>query len=184
MKKMLAEHSGKAAICFGVIAAVIYLAMINITLGHIAAVSGQVPFDMRPMGYSPADADALLAGLGIDGRRYYLNYQIPFDMVYPAMLALTLICTIHWFGHGMMHRKLARFAIMFSLVGALFDYVENIGIVAMIWMWSEVPALLVLFVSSATILKSVFTTLAVFTTVFVGYEWMRDRKINLSTREV
>ncbi len=171
--KILSKHIGMIAVGSGMIAAVIYLLMINVTLAHIEMVSGHVPFDMRPFGYGPTEATRLLEALGVEGRGYYLSHQIALDTLYPAMLALTLIATICWLGQRMPNRKLVRFGIALSIGSALFDYVENLGVVAMIWSWPEVSVPLVYAASTATILKSVSTTLAVLFLLLVGFIWTR-----------
>ncbi len=172
-KRKFSKHIGKVAVGSGLIGASIYVLMINVTLAHIEAVSGQVPFDMRPLGYGSTEAAALLDALGVQGRAYYLSHQIALDTVYPLLLCSTLIATICWFGQGMPNKKLARFGIAFSVGSALFDYVENLGIAVMIWRWPEVSAPLVYATSSATVLKSALTTLAVLLTFVVGYNRAR-----------
>lgn len=177
--RILPRHIGMIAVGSGLIAASIYALMISVTLAHIEAVSGQIPFDMRPTGYGPTEAAALLDALGGDGRRYYLSRQIALDTLYPAMLALTMVAAICWLGQRMKNRRLVRFGIAFSIVAALFDYVENLGIVAMIWSWPEVSVPLVHAASSATILKSVLTTLAVIWVLLMGLNWTRLSKADL-----
>ena len=176
MRGIWTKYIGLIAIGSGVIGALIYLIMINVTLAHIEAVSGQTPFDMRPLGYSPADAAALLNALGTDGSEYYLRYQIPLDTLYPAMLALTLIAAISRFGQRMPNSKLVRLGIALSLGAALFDYGENLGIVAMIRAWPDTSDMLVYAVSIATIVKSVLTTLSVSLVLVVGFFWSRLSK--------
>ena len=162
------RHSGMAALCFGVLGAAIYALMITVTLAHLEAVSGQVPFDMRPFGYGPKSATALLEGLGIEGRRYYLSHQIPLDTAYPALLALTLISLVRWFRQNMPTPWLVRVGIILSISAALCDYVENLGIVAMILSWPDLSAPLVYASSAATLAKSIFTTAAVMIAIVIG----------------
>ena len=171
--KILSKHIGVIAVGSGLIGASIYLLMINVTLAHVEAVSGHVAFDMRPFGYSSNEAATLLEALGVEGRAYYLSHQIALDTLYPAMLTLTLIATICWFGQRMTNRKFVLFGIALSVGSALFDYVENLGIAAMIWSWPEISVPLVYATSSATILKSALTTLAVLLTLLVGFNWKR-----------
>ena len=175
----LSKHIGTIAVGSGLIAASIYVLMVNVTLAHIEAVSGQIPFDMRPSGYGPIEAEALLDALGVDGRGYYLSHQIALDTIYPAMLALTMVAAICWLGRYTPNRKLFRFCVAFSAVGALFDYIENLGIVAMIWSWPEVSVPLVYAASSATIIKAVSTTLAVMLVLLMGLNWVRLSKADL-----
>lgn len=171
--RILSKHIGIIAVGSGLIGASIYLLMINVTLAHIEAVSGHVPFDMRPFGYGSTEAAAFLEALGVEGRAYYLSHQIVLDTFYPAVLTLTLVATICWFGQRMTNRKLVRIGITLSVGSALFDYVENLGIAAMIWNWPEVSVFLVYATSTATILKSAFTTVAVLLTLLVGFSWTR-----------
>lgn len=175
----LSRHIGVIAIGCGSIGASVYLLMIKVTLAHIEAVSGYVPFDMRPLGYGPADAAMLLEALGAEGRAYYLSYQIPLDTLYPAMLALTLIATLLWIGQRIPDSKLVRFGIVLSASSALFDYIENLGIVALIWSWPSISVPLVYAASTATIAKSVITTLAVLVVLLSGVIWTRRPKADL-----
>ncbi|MCF2904199.1 hypothetical protein L0666_04300 [Octadecabacter sp. CECT 8868] len=169
----LSKHAGSIAVSSGMIAASLYMLMMTVTLAHIQAVSGQVPFDMRPTGYGPTEATALLEALGAEGREYYLNRQITLDTLYPGMLALTLSATILWFGRRLPNRRLIHIGVALSIGSALLDYTENLGIAAMIWSWPEVSVLLVFAVSTFTILKSVATTLTVALVFLVGFKWMR-----------
>ncbi|WP_170788971.1 hypothetical protein [Ruegeria lacuscaerulensis] len=176
---ILSRYIGFAAVGCGLIALVIYVLMISVTLAHIEAVSGQVPFDMRPLGYNPKDAATLLEALGAEGREYYLSYQLSLDTFYPAMLALTLITTFSWFGRRMPDSKLVRSGIILSVGCALFDYFENTGIATMIWSWPEVSSALVYAASTATIVKSALTTSAVLLSLLTGFLWARLPKEDL-----
>ena len=135
---LLSRYIGFATLGCGLIATVIYVLMITVTLAQIEAISGQVPFDMRPHGYSPSDAATLLDALGADGREYYLSRQIPLDTMYPALLAVTLSSTFCWFGRRMPNKRLVHLGVAFAVGSALFDYIENLGIVTMIHGWPDV----------------------------------------------
>ncbi|WP_299921070.1 hypothetical protein [uncultured Pelagimonas sp.] len=176
---ILSKHAGTIAVSSGVIAASLYLQMVTVTLAHIQAISGQVPFDMRPIGYGPKEATALLESLGVEGREYYLSRQITLDTLYPVMLALTLSAAILWFGRHLPNKRLIHIGVALSTGCALLDYTENLGIVAMIWSWPEVSVVLVYAVSTVTILKSVATTLAVALVLLVGLHWTRLSLTNL-----
>lgn len=176
LKRIQPRHIGMIAIGAALIAATIYMLMINVTLAHIEEVSGYTPFDMRPLGYGPTEAATLLEALGVDGRAYYFSRQIPLDTLYPAMLALTMIATILWFGQRMPESKIVRLGVALSVGSALCDYIENLGIIALIWSWPDVSVPLVNAASTATIAKSALTTLAVLLTLFTGFFWMRLSK--------
>lgn len=176
MKRNQPRPIGMIAVGAALIAATLYTLMINVTLAHIEEISGHIPFDMRPLGYSPTEAATLLEALGVEGRAYYVRRQIPLDILYPAMLALTLIATILWFSQRMPKSRIVRPAVALSVGSALCDYIENLGIIAMIWSWPDVSVPLVNAASTATIAKSALTTLAVALTLFTGFFWMRRTK--------
>jgi hypothetical protein len=175
----LLKHVGMIAIIGAILAASVYLAMASFTLAHLEVVSGLVPFDMRPFGYSPTEAASLLDALGVVGRRYYLTRQIPLDILYPALLALTLSSVFFWFGERMPNRRIVHFGVALSVGSALFDYIENLGIVAMILSWPDVSGPLVYATSTATITKSVITTVAVILVLLAGFIWRRLPKADV-----
>jgi hypothetical protein len=148
--------------------AAVYMLMINVTLAHLEAVSGMVPFDMRPLGYDPQVAARLLDALGAAGRNDYITRQIPLDTVYPALLAMTLFSTIAWLKPDLQFRKTGRVGIACAIGAALFDYAENLGIAAMILNWPNVADGLVYATSGASIAKSGLTTGAVVITLALG----------------
>lgn len=170
------KHYGKIAIGATLLATSVYFAMVSVTLAHLQAVAGQMPFDMRPFGYGPMDAATLLHALGADGREYYLSRQIPLDALYPALLALTLSSTVCFFAQHMPNRRLVHLGVALAVGSALFDYAENVGIVAMVYGWPDVSGPLVHAVSAATIAKSVITTLAVMFALATGFIWTRMPK--------
>ncbi|MEP4195122.1 MAG: hypothetical protein ABJL99_05720 [Aliishimia sp.] len=159
---------GRMAIAFGMGAAALYTLMITITLAYIETASGMIAFDMRPLGYTPDEAAQLLEALGAPGRRYYLTRQIPIDLAYPAMLAMTLVCTLSWLGAVGPNTKFVTAGIVVSIGAAMFDYVENFGIVAMISTWPNLPHPLVTATSTASVLKSFLTVAAVLSLLCLG----------------
>jgi hypothetical protein len=176
MNRVFSRRAGVSAVFFGLIGTLIYLLMINVTLAQIESIAGQLPFDMRPFGYGPTDAISLLGALGVDGRGYYLTHQIPLDTLYPAMLALTLIAAMCWFGQRIPNSKLVGLGIILSVGAALCDYAENLGIMAMILSWPDVSIPLVYAASTATIFKSALTSLAALLALLIGFNWARQSK--------
>ena len=177
MKKSTRQY-GQYAAAFGLASLGIYLVMINITLDHIQSLSGLRPFDMRPGGYSSEQAYALLDALGVDGRQYYLTRQIPFDLIYPSLMALTLVSILKWLESQGVNHVLTQVGIWLSAGAATADYLENAGICAMILSWPDLPTSLVQAASIASIAKAILTTLAVLTVtiglIFLVYRKMRS----------
>lgn len=167
---------GGRAIGFGLAGAVVYLLMVGITLDHLETVSGQRPLDLRPSGYQVQEVRDLFTALGAEGRRYYLFRQLPLDVFYPALLALTLICTMRWFGQRLAHSKIVQIGVVLSISVAVFDYCENIGIATMLLSWPALPATLVHLSSAASVAKSVLTVAALVMLVLIGGLWGLRRK--------
>ncbi|MBT3143347.1 hypothetical protein KL867_19995 [Ruegeria litorea] len=155
------KYYGRQAALFGFAAAGFYLLMIFGTLAHIETLSGLRPFDTRPGGYSAELANSLIDALGPSGRWYYLTRQIPLDLVYPPLMALTLISLFKWLGSRDLSQKLVRIGTWISFAAAIADYLENAGICIMILSWPEISANTVLAASVASIVKSGLTTAAV-----------------------
>lgn len=168
LKSVWPGRPAHLSIGFGVFGAGLYLAMTGITLAHLEAASGHAPFDMRPFGYGPREAAALLGALGDEGRAYYLTRQIPLDMVYPAILALTLILTITWVRRTVPGDWITRTGVILAISAAAFDYAENLGIAAMILSWPDLPDALIHTASTATVAKSAATSAAVSILVCAG----------------
>lgn len=162
---------GRLAIVFGLAATCIYLVMINITLEYIETLTGLLPFDMRPGGYSPEQAYALLNALGVDGSHYYLTRQIPVDLMYPALMALTLVSILKWLEAQNVARTLTKVGVWLSIGAAAADYLENAGILMMILNWPEQSIYLVHAASTASIAKAGLTTLAVLSVIIGLIVW-------------
>lgn len=154
-------HSGKTALLFGLCATIIYLVMVLGTLKHLTDLAGVLPFDLRPAGYSQVDAVALLDALGESGRQYYLMRQIPLDMLYPALLALTLISTLRWCAFRCEPTLFTRIGGPLAVLAATFDYLENLGIGLMLVAGPAPNLVLVQMASAASILKAVLTSAAI-----------------------
>lgn len=109
-----------------------YVAMLSWSLPAIsAAANGLVPFDMRPGGYSFADAQALLAALTPEGAEFYMNVQQKLDIAYPGLLALTLLFAIA----ALLPRRMGAWRWVVATVAlpvGLFDYLENLAVAQMI----------------------------------------------------
>lgn len=176
MKMMIpTKQHGRQAALFGFAATGIYLLMIYVTLAHIETLSGLRPFDMRPGGYSAELANSLISDLGSSGRRYYLTRQIPLDLVYPSLMALTLVSLLKWLGLRGADRKLVQIGIWVSIAAAIADYLENAGICLMILSWPEISANTVLAASVASIVKSGLTTAAVLIVLLAVAFWAFKR---------
>jgi hypothetical protein len=134
------------------------------TLAHLRALAGGLdPFDLRPGGYGPAEARALLAALGEPGRDLYARVQLRLDLVYPAIYAASRALLLWWVtAAGRLAcgplRRLPRAALAaLPLTAAALDYLENAAIAAMLAAGPGVEPALVARASGLTRAKSVAT---------------------------
>ena len=163
--KRKSNSEGQKALLSFCLAGLVYLTMLFGPLAQLRHLAGQPPFDLRFMGYSGPEAEALLQALGAEGRQIYVWQQLPLDLLYPGLLAATL-----WFSFKGLARAAvfsARWQIVLAagrvlaLLACVGDYSENL----MIWQMLRTaekampldPALVAL-ASSATLLKSLATS--------------------------
>lgn len=110
----------------------VYATMLVWSIPKISAEAGGLPvFDLRPGGYSYAEAQAFLAALSADGKRFYASVQLRLDTAYPALLAVTLAWSILRLapaGWGVFRPLLAATPVP----GMIFDYWENSDVARML----------------------------------------------------
>ncbi len=152
---------GKQALAFGAAATIVYVAMIFGPLARLTEIAGAPPLDMRPMGYTVAEARLFLENLGAQGRSLYLWRQIPLDLIYPALLVLTLTQTLAWTRSHFPWPRLVTLGSLCAIVAGAADYLENMGIVTMLVTWPDPGTSLVVATSAASVTKSIATTCAV-----------------------
>ncbi len=162
-------HDNRVLASSFVLALLVYLVMIFGPLAWLEAIAGVAPFDMRPGGYSLVEARALLAALGVDGRRLYLTTQIPLDMVYPGLLGLSLFIALTRLATGFRGRlgAVLRLLRWTAVLAAVADYAENLMITVMLISASPPDGGTVALASAASTAKAGLTTLAA-TAVLVG----------------
>lgn len=129
-------------------------------------------FDMRPLGYSQAEARAYLDALSEEGRVFYLTVQQRLDLVYPALLALSFVAGFVWLARGLLRWVLIALAV----VGAAGDYMENLLVAGMLRA-DHVPGGMVAQASLATMVKSGAVTLCFVALLGLGLRalWRRWR---------
>ncbi len=162
-------------ICF-ITALAVYITMIRWSLPAITeAAGGLAPFDMRPSGYTLADAKAFLAAIDPETIKFYREVQLTLDLFYPALITISLFLGIYLM-------LPARFGAWRWAIAALplpiapFDYLENNLIGAMLASGPEkISADLVSAASRWTVLKSSFTTASILLLVSLSLWWLVRR---------
>ena len=107
----------------------VYLTMALWSLPQLRQMAGGLlAFDLRPFGYDPQAARALVAALGPDGREFYQDVQQRLDTAYPALLALVLVLAFRMLARGW---TLWVFGAI-SIAAAAADYAENAAVAVML----------------------------------------------------
>ena len=141
-------------------------------------------FDLCPTGYSSEYAFTLLEAIGPDGRNTYLAVQLPLDFIYPGLFATTYSLLLIWlFGKGFKGRSKIFYFAFFPVVAGVFDYLENIGIIAMLNAFPNLSNGVAKITSTFTILKSGFSV-ACFILLVVGVIPLVKRKISRATCKI
>ena len=171
------SRTAQALWVFLTLAMAVYLTMILWSLPHLRqAAGGRVAFDLRPMGYQPAEARALVAALGAEGRAFYLNVQHRLDTAYPALLAVVLALAFRLLARGWMVWALTAIAVL----AAAFDYLENWAVAVLLRAGPEaITDAMVESASRWTLLKSATASVAFVALVVLllraGWVWLRQR---------
>lgn len=147
----------------------VYVAMLTLTLPTLESLAGGLkPFDMRPGGYDFMSAQQLLEALGEGGRAFYLYRQIPLDLIYPGLFALAYYLAWRWLAQRAWPSwgSLGAFAWL-PVCAGLADYTENGFIAGMIFAYPSVTEGLVTAASTATVVKTVLTTMTMIALIFM-----------------
>jgi hypothetical protein len=122
---------------------------------------------MRPGGYSYEEARAFLDAISPEGTAFYLGVQHRLDMVYPALLALSLAIGLTWAWKGA-PRAILGLMLILTVAGAGFDYLENLWVGRMLAAGPEqVSPDTVSAASLMSVLKAGLTTVA-FSLLLIG----------------
>jgi hypothetical protein len=78
--------------------------------------------------YSPSDLYQIADSYGEQGREAYVRARFTFDLVWPLVYALFLATALSWvFGRALAADSRWQLANLAPLLGALFDYLENLS---------------------------------------------------------
>lgn len=78
--------------------------------------------------YTPRDLYQMAEAYGEQGRQAYVRARFTFDLVWPLVYALFLVTAISWvFGRAFAPGSRWQRANLAPLLGALFDYLENLS---------------------------------------------------------
>jgi hypothetical protein len=130
--------------------------------------------------YSPADLYQIAESYGEQGREAYIRARFTFDLVWPLVYTLFLATAISWvFGRAFAPDSRWQRANLVPLLGALFDYLENLSTSLVMLRYPDQTAVVDLLAPLFTALKWGFLG-ASFALLLAGivvavWRWMRQR---------
>jgi hypothetical protein len=129
-------------------------------LAHLSRQSGgMTPFDIRPWGYSYAEARAFLEAIGAQGRAYYASPELILDAFSPPLYAVSRGLALWWLttpgriGKAPVPLKVRWALIAVPILMATLDVVENALVAVMLWTWPDLSNAVVGVSSFATQVK-------------------------------
>lgn len=162
MRKLIQENiNGRKVFILFILTNVLYVLMLTITIPKVMSFSGGMQLlDMMPTGYGVEYVNSLLSVLGDNGRNAYLFNQLPVDMVYPFLFAITYSLMLAYFLNKL--KKFDSYLFYFCLLplfSGFFDYCENIGIISILNTYPNNSDNLTQITNIFSILKSFSTTI-------------------------
>ena len=151
--------SGKNVLLFFVVTQIFYGTMLLFSIPKVMQYSnGMKILDMLPTGYSAEYVQTLFQTLGEIGQNVYLFQQIPLDMFYPGLFAISYSLLLAFIFKKVFSKesKLQLLSIV-PIFGGLSDYFENIGIIAMLNIYPNFIPKLANITAVFSVLKSTFT---------------------------
>lgn len=151
--------NGREVLLLFILTNMIYAIMVTVTIPNVMRnSSGLKILDMMPGGYTTEYVNTLLNTLGERGRNAYLFFQVPVDMIYPLLFAISSCLVLAYFLNKLNKLEGRLFYLCFiPLFAGAFDYCENIGIITMLTSYPNNSDLFSKVTSVFTVLKSIFS---------------------------
>lgn len=153
--------SGKKVLILLLLTNLVYAFMLIITIPKVMTYSGGLKLpDMMPLGYDLEYINTLFETLGEKGRDVYLFNQLPVDMIYPLLFAISYSLLMAYFLKKLDKLDSVLFYLSWlAIIAGSADYLENIGIVVMLNNYPDITSNSANLTNSFTIIKSMTTTL-------------------------
>lgn len=139
------------------------------------------PLDLR-LSYSEEDAYGVISSLTTDTRRLYAIVELSIDVVYPVLYAFFFFLLLRWLiaKSEAPPRWLERAALV-PFAAMLFDWLENVGIVAMIARFPDRPGAIAPLSSAMTTLKWLWFALTLALLLYAAARWAVSRRARAAT---
>ncbi|NRB60128.1 MAG: hypothetical protein HRU50_09370 [Winogradskyella sp.] len=154
------NSSGKKVLGLFILTNCIYAFMLTVTIPKTMTYSNDMQLlDMMPTGYNLKYVNELFTELGANGRSTYLTNQIPVDMVYPLLFGISYCLLLGYFLKKMNKLNTQyRYLCLLPIIAGIADYLENIGIIAMLKNYPELTEVAVKTTSFFSLIKSISTS--------------------------
>jgi hypothetical protein len=130
-------------------------------IAELKSITGGVGVLDMELFYTPDQAYAFLSAMGEAGRSFELTRIVPLDLLVPFFYALFLSTLISWILKKWLPVESGWHRLnVIPVIGALFDYLENLGIIAMLLAWPMEMYSIAQITMAATLLKFGFSVLA------------------------
>ncbi len=168
MKEIIKRNiSGKKVLVLFIFTNCVYAFMLLVTIPKLMKFTGGMKIlDMLPAGYNAQYVNSLLNALGEQGRRVYLYNQIPADMIYPFLFGISYCLLLAYIINKLGKLNSNYFYLcLLPLLGGLFDYFENIGVITILNNYPHNGDLLSQVTNIFSILKSLFSSASFITLI-------------------
>jgi len=146
--------SGKKVLLFLALQLVMGAVMFGVVQRFSLLAHGMLPLDVTFF-YGSETAIRFFAEVPSEAVQFYLQVASPLDLIFPALYSFSFALIVVWLIKMLALRGhlYPQGLVLISFVVALFDYLENIGIVTMLHLNPAVPHLLVLVTSLCSSIK-------------------------------
>jgi len=149
----------KKILVFLLLDLVLMLGLMPFMGGKIAALSdGMQVIDLQIPTYAAQTALDMVAAYGDDARKLYKQVELTADTIYPLVYGMTYALLLAFLFKGNLpgSPKWKYLLPLVPLIGMLFDFGENIGIVTMLSQFPDQPFLLAWITAKFSLLKWIF----------------------------
>lgn len=166
MRTYKVNNKNTKVIIYFLLAMMVYTLMLTVTIPTLRMhMNGIEVFDLRPMGYTVEEGQAIINGISETGSQYYQQVQLPLDFIYPFLLTLFSISFLKRLSTA---RPSLKRVIWLPLTILVFDYLENIGIYMMLNGFAS--NFMIQLSSTVTVLKSLSTTIVLTGLLILGID--------------
>lgn len=191
LSKTVEKINWKHWLFFFLLSQSIYVLMLSQTIPRISREAGGMKiFDMLPLGYSYHYANSFLSQLTEHGYSLYKYVQLPLDIFFPIfnfgagfcmfVLLLRTYCSMRRKSMKGFYFLLQWISLSLLFSAMLFDYLENILIVTMLYFKENVPINIVLAAKTFTMIKSISTTtfycISLLIIIAIGVSWFQYKR--------